>query len=236
MTSLAQVGKGLSGPHYNLNIIGVPVDKTADMMDSNRHTIFVPLDTSGEIDKSVKIYFSRNVENPDKFQVIDGNATDDGRAEILVPYEFCQDLEAGCTDITSYDVYAVGLGKPNGMAIVSAECTIDGEVLDPNDQEATCTDLLHSGSFDIKRTKGKPKRENITDVFRISGCLDLATEGDFDLGPNGVCDEGDIAFNDLWVFNIEELMEYMWNYSNNDLKLMQLRFYPTSSGSIGSVK
>ena len=32
-----------SGPHYNLNIIGVPKDKTADMTGNNGHRIFVPL-------------------------------------------------------------------------------------------------------------------------------------------------------------------------------------------------
>src|SRR6185436_17381100 len=41
--TFAQVGQGLSGPHYNLNIIGVPKGKTVDMTDSSRHTIFVPL-------------------------------------------------------------------------------------------------------------------------------------------------------------------------------------------------
>src|SRR5881296_4354499 len=32
-----------SGPHYDLNIIGVPKDKTADAPNSNGHVIFVPL-------------------------------------------------------------------------------------------------------------------------------------------------------------------------------------------------
>lgn len=41
----AQVGKGLSGPHYELNIIGVPKGKSATMTDSNRHVMFVPLET-----------------------------------------------------------------------------------------------------------------------------------------------------------------------------------------------
>src|SRR5436309_16112070 len=38
-----------SGPHYNLNIIGVPKTKTADMTNSDGHTIFVPLDGSTKI-------------------------------------------------------------------------------------------------------------------------------------------------------------------------------------------
>src|SRR5438445_10399461 len=39
-----QTGNGApSGAHYNLNIIGVPRDKTADMTGDNGHRIFVPL-------------------------------------------------------------------------------------------------------------------------------------------------------------------------------------------------
>jgi hypothetical protein len=39
---MAQVGKGLSGPHFQINIIGVPKDKKVDMTNSDRRTIFVP--------------------------------------------------------------------------------------------------------------------------------------------------------------------------------------------------
>ena len=62
--TFAQVGQGLSGPHYNLNIIGVPKGKTVDMTDSSRHTIFVPL--SG----NAKITYVAGTE----FQVLDGTA------------------------------------------------------------------------------------------------------------------------------------------------------------------
>ncbi len=88
----AQVGKGLSGKHWNLNIIGVPRDKTVpDMTGSQRHTIFVPLESGEDVGRKVKIFYERNVENPSKFEVKDGNATDDNEATILVPYEFCED-------------------------------------------------------------------------------------------------------------------------------------------------
>ena len=130
---------------------------------------------------------------------------------------------------TSYNVYAVGLGKPNGGAIVTAECTYDEEVV--NDQGTAnldCTDTLLMGSLEIKRDKGKPRRVNITDIFRATGCLDY--------DDSGVCDVGDLEFRDIWIFNIEELTEYMWDYDNNDLKLMQVRFYPTTSGYIGIKK
>jgi hypothetical protein len=49
-----------SGPHFNLNIIGVENPKKSTMTGSNRHTIFMPLQTAGKGVKSV-VY----VENPD---------------------------------------------------------------------------------------------------------------------------------------------------------------------------
>ena len=40
----AGAGNGApSGPHYNLNIIGVSKGKTADMTNSDGHSLFVPL-------------------------------------------------------------------------------------------------------------------------------------------------------------------------------------------------
>lgn len=227
-SAFAQVGKGLNGPHYNLNIIGVPKDKQVpDMTGSNRHTIFVPLQSGDDVSRKIKIYFERNMEDPTKFRVKNGNATDDNEATILVPWEFCDDPVAGCANLISYNVYAVGLGKPNGYAIVSAECTFSEELVDKDD----CTDALLMGSFEVRRTNGgknKPQRKDITDVFRATGCLDV--------DDSGMCDTGDIAFSDIWIFNIEELLSYMWDYDNNGLKLMQVRFYPTVSGSIGTVK
>ena len=199
----AQVGKGLSGAHYTLNIIGVPHDKTADMTGTQGHTIFVPLQSGGDVSRQVKIYYVAG----DRFEVLDRNATDDNEATIMVPSEPEGDL--------SFDVYAVGLGKPNGQAIVTAECTIEDLIGD-------CTDALLMGGFEVNRPKGKPQRLNITDVFRATGCLDL--------NATGVCDAGDLGFKEVWIFNITQLLEYYWDYDNNGLKLMQVRFYETTSG------
>jgi hypothetical protein len=222
MPAFGGVGQGLSGPHYNLNIIGVKKDKTVpSMTDSNRHTIFVPLDSGDDVLRKVKIYYVRGED----FQVLDGNATDDNQATIQVPFEFCEDYAAGCEELLSYDVYAVGLGKPNGAAIITAECTYSEDVVGSGDE---CTDTLLMGSFGISRDKGKPHRENITEIFRATGCLD------FD--DSGACDTGDLEFSNIWIFNIMELSEYFWDYDNNGLKLMQMRFYPTTSGSISFVK
>lgn len=228
----AQVGKGLSGAHWNLNIIGVPKDKTVPTMDNGgRHTIFVPLESGEDVSRKVKIYYERNIEDPEKFNVSDGNATNDNQATIQVPYETCAEPNTGCTELLSFDVYAVGLGKPNGDAVITVDCTYGDNVVDTGGTtDLECEDTVLLGTIQIKRTHGnknKPVRENITNLFRVSGCLDK--------DASGVCDEGDIQFNDTWIFNVQELVEYFWDYDNNGLKLMQIRFYETTSGCIGTV-
>src|SRR5262245_10577643 len=166
--AFAQVGKGLSGAHWNLNIIGVPKDKTVpSMTDSNRHVIFVPLQSGGDVNRQVKINYVRGGD----FQVLDGNATDDNEATIQVPYQLCGDLTTGCEELLSFNVYAVGLGKPKGGSIVTAECTYSLDAV--GGSGTSCQDTLLMGSFKVDRVKGQPKPVNITDVFRATGCLDV---------------------------------------------------------------
>jgi len=193
-----------NGTHYNLNIIGVPHGKTADMTDSSRHTIFVPLGGNGDV-KSCKINVVRNIANPDQFQVLDGNATD-GSATIAVPFQDYGTL--------SYNVYATALGKPGGLADVTATVTFE---------DGTYGSLL-MGSFELKRSKGSPKPVDISDIFRADGWIDVDSSGAFDPAV-------DTSFNDVWVFNVPTLLSYLWDYNNQGLKLMQVRFYPTTSGS-----
>ena len=216
-----------NGPHYNLNIIGVAKGKTVDMTDSQRHTIFVPLNTAGYVDGNVKISYVRAPAG-EGFAVLDGNATDKDGAIIQVPYEYCTDLTTGCQDLLSYNVYAVALGKPGGSVLVNASCTYDTNVLDSNGISGTCTDTLLMNNFTLTRDKGQPKPQNISDIFRASGCLDLDS--------SGTCNTGDITFSNIWIFNIQQLTDYFWTYDNDGLKHMQIRFYPTVSGTISIVK
>ena len=78
-----------SGPHYNLNIIGVEKAKSAPMTGSNRHTIFVPLKStkSGQYSKPNFDVTGTGVQTAivdskiwlvpgDSFQVCDGNGFD----------------------------------------------------------------------------------------------------------------------------------------------------------------
>lgn len=63
-----------SGAHYNLNLIGVPKDKTADMTGSSGHRIFVPL--VGKTDILLR---------EGDYQVIDANGTDADGASFQLP-------------------------------------------------------------------------------------------------------------------------------------------------------
>lgn len=104
----ANAGNGApSGAHYNLNIIGVPKDKTADMTGSSGHRIFVPLVGNCKINLSIG-----------DFQVLDGNCTD-GPTAFQLP-----DPDPEDDGVTAYSVYARALGKPGGSAVATS-CVTD---------------------------------------------------------------------------------------------------------------
>lgn len=232
-------GNVVTGWHWNLNIICVPESNKGGKNYNQGGTLFVPCD--GNVD------ISYTLSDDGKFHIIDGNGLD-GDAEIAVPYEYCDDYtNGGCTDLVAFDVYATGLGKPLGEATVDATCEFDfgGDTVNVIDQSgggnvqnADCTDTLLLDTFTIKRTNGgknKPVSVDITNVFRATGCFDGYDGANAD-GTNpidGNCNSGDLKFNRIWVFNIEELDSYLWSYQNGGLKLMQVRFYPSDdSGSI----
>jgi hypothetical protein len=101
-----------SGPHYNLNIIGVPKGKT--MSSGSGNVIFVP--ETG----STKILLS---EGP--FDVLDKNGTD-GSAAFQLP-----NPENDGT--TTYSVFARALGKPGGSSKTTTCAT------DPTTGEVFCS-------------------------------------------------------------------------------------------------
>jgi len=92
-----------NGAHYNLNLIGVPKAKTADMTGNNGHRIFMPL--SGQ----AKILLSEGA-----YDVLDANGTD-GEAAFQLPNP---DPDGDGT--TAYSVYVRALGKPGGHAVLQS--------------------------------------------------------------------------------------------------------------------
>jgi hypothetical protein len=181
-----QTGNGApSGAHYNLNIIGVPKDKTADMTGANGHVIFVALTGN------TKILLGEGA-----FQVVDANGTD-GSAAFQLPNP---DPDADGT--TVYSVFARALGKPGGSSITTTCAT------DPDTDEEVCSVI----SLELTRTKGRSRFENVSrELLYIYA--DLDDDGDLERVP---------LFDDA-------LQGYFWDYDNNGLKLVQLRFYQCST-------
>jgi len=195
----AETGNGCpSGPHYNLNIIGVPKDKAADMTGNKGHRIFVPLGTK-DVARSTKIYLLEG-----DFAVLDANGTD-GRAEFQLPNP---DPENSGT--TEYSVFIRVLGKPGGK-IKMVTCATD-----PLTGEEVCSDY---SVVKVRETgKGKQKFENVSKELLYIYAL-VCTEVD---ATTGEC----IAWEYMRVPLFSDLLEdYLWSVDNNGCKLAQLRFY-----------
>jgi hypothetical protein len=124
-----------SGSHYNLNIIGVPKNKTADMTGDNGRRIFMPLAGKSRI----------NLSEGD-FKVLDANGTD-GSASFQLPA-----ADADNDGITVYSVYARALGKPGGSSTTQTCAT------DPVSGEVYCS----TETLVMVRTSGKSRFENVT--------------------------------------------------------------------------
>ena len=202
--AMAQTGNGgPSGPHYNLNVIGVPKNKTADMTGNNGHRIFVPLygntkillceSGSNAADKNNDLDCS-DVPS-DGFKVLDANGTD-GPAAFALP-----NPDQNNDGITSYSVFARALGKPDGQAFITTCAT------DETGELECSSETLH-----LKSTNGPSKFQNASKEL-------LYIYGDFD--EDGTLDRAPL-FDD-------RLEDYHWDYTNEGLKLAQLRFYQCST-------
>ena len=135
LSSNPSTGNGApSGPHYDLNIIGVPKGKTADMTGDNGHRIFVPLDGTTKI-----------LLSPGDFQVLDGNGTD-GSAAFQLP-----NPDPTNSGTTTYSVFARSLGKPGGTSFM-VTCASD----------STGTTFCSTDTSFNVRSKGKSSFTNVS--------------------------------------------------------------------------
>lgn len=210
-SATSQAGNGApSGPHYNLNLIGVPKGKTASMTGSNRHTIFVSA-TSSAPKINLCQSGTANCAPSGGFQVLDGNATDSNGALFALPspdpdpYDGISGCPIGATCTTSYSVYMRVLGKPGGsINLKSCFSDASGQWCSVGDENIVTQ----------TRSTGKSTFTNVSKQL-LTVCWDS------DL--NGVCDTRDYIFGRTGA-------SYWWEYVvNSDFKLAQLRFYPISS-------
>jgi hypothetical protein len=214
------VGNGAqSGPHYNLNLVGKNDCSPSALTGSNRHTIQVLLNYSDgnggvlatDLVRSNKIFLSEG-----EFKVLDGNACDgDGAAFQLPANPFtCSATDPECLNsdptFQNYSVFVRALAKPGGkglMTTCAAGAGADG-VLNTADDEIVCS----TESVMLVRDKGKSSFTNKTKELTTM-CLD--TDGD------SRCDDRVALFD-------KSLYGYFWDFDNNGLRLVQLRFYPVA--------
>jgi hypothetical protein len=124
-----------SGPHFDLNIIGVPKDKSPKLGGGDGHRIFVPLSGTTKI----------NLSEGD-FAVLDANATD-GTGAFQLP-----NPDPDGDGVTSYSVFARALGTPGGPATITTCAT------DPTTGDLVCSNL----STLLVRSKGGSKFTNVS--------------------------------------------------------------------------
>jgi hypothetical protein len=203
-----------SGAHYTLNIIGVPKGKTADMTGNNGSRIFVLLN-GGEDATSLngKPYNTLNKVNTiglvpapagQSFQVLDANATDSTGAVFQLP----ADVSGG------YSVWARALGTPGGSAI---QTTCAASFIDTVAGQIYCSTV----SKMYFRDKGKSTFTDVSSqlLFLTVTVDSTATPGLAQcLGVTGTQSVTVSLFNSCF-------QNYFWNYDNNGLKVLQLRFY-----------
>lgn len=214
--SVTETGNGApSGAHYNLNIIGVPKDKSADMTQGGGHVIFVPLVSPEDASrpgkqKGTQILLSAG----DEFLVLDKNGTD-GKASFQMP-----------TDVSNtYRVFARALGKPGGessLMLCAWEVGADG-ILGTEDDEEVC-----GGTEIFNREKKK-----FTDVSATLLFLSADVDPESTLGvclaltDDPLVDDPAVRV-EIGLFD-PCLQGYLWDYTNNGLKLLQFRFYPITA-------
>jgi hypothetical protein len=210
-----------SGPHYNLNIIGVPRNKTAGMTDNSGHRIFVPLGSQGD-PSHTRIQLCESgvggdcaTLDPTAFMVLDANGTD-GKAAFALP-----DPDPDADGHSVYSVYVRPLGTLGGHADnqtcgLAPELDAEGApVLDPVTGDPLYVEICSVVQVRLDRTKGKQWFVDAT------SCLLYIYE---DLDPA----DDDPTISRVPIFG-DPLVDSWWEWSNEGLKLAQFRFYPVPS-------
>jgi hypothetical protein len=216
-----------SGPHYTLTIIGVDADHAKTQAKESGNVIFVSLDGPNKIEL---------IEGPD-FAVLDGNAMDADPAQFQLPDPdldpYVVEYKTNEDTVSAYSVYVRPLGKPGGSAEITtcADLAASGWMAFlSNKMQKTVLGMVVENDTDyfggyasVEQVAlelpidqhGKPRFENVTAelltiVFEITVTTDSGTE---------------VVYVRVPIFDplIED--EY-WNFDNNGLKNVQIRFYP----------
>lgn len=232
---------------YRLNIIGVPRDKTADMDNNNGRRIFVQLNSTNTVENPggknndltkgggndqnhIYLCNSTNGENDvadtrcdtwrqtneDQFGVIDANATDGDGAIFGIP-DPCADADPLTPCTPSYRVFARAHG-PGGSATITTCADESGLGFDGVD-DVWCG----SNGITLEAKGNARKAIEVTDnLLHMTITVDGTTDPEL-AACLGTSTTGAESIN---VFLFDNCFEnYFWNYDNNGLKLLELRFY-----------
>lgn len=228
VSAVLATGNGApSGAHYNLNIIGVQNPKTADMTDSSGHVIFVALNGKTKINL---------VEGPE-YAVLDKNGTDSNGALLQLPDPGLDPYLVGAPGdadtVSDYSVFVRPLGKPGGWATITTcadlvDSTFAGllpgdliDVINEAGELGGYCSIEQVGQDITMRTKGKTSFTNVT-----AQLLTIVFKVTVDVDGDGIADTTERVRVPIFDSIIEN--EY-WEYDNNNLKLLQVRFYPVGT-------
>jgi hypothetical protein len=222
-------GTDFNGPHYTLNLIGKSKEMPGDKDNPDRHTMFVPLDTSG---------MSFNINTPNN---IDNQSTMDG-IKIEITQSSSDDwsmIDGDATD--GYGAFELAAGKYNVYIAVrakspkynNAKTNITGWV-EAYDNLGDLWYYIDVG--DVSVSKGKNKWTDASDLFFVT-----VDEDDFGFL---IGNETEYIKNlGLWVFDYMSGLDtwyedsggeaaydlsnlaYFWQFVNTGNKLIQVRFY-----------
>lgn len=213
----------LNGQHYNLNIIGFAqctMDEQADPgtypdcfngnagdIQTHGHTIFVPLRTLW-IENPCLTNGDSGYADPEDVQVADllkgvRILVSDGPDMQVIDRDATDGLARFVIPDGSYEVYAKAGGKPDGTCMDLDSIICYDEVAEGVFEQVDCDPTVGNndkytvvGHIDVDRSKGKAHWTKVTN----------------ELLP-GITGSGDYY-------------DFFWQIYNNNLRLLQLRFYP----------
>jgi hypothetical protein len=142
------------------------------------------------------------------FGVLDANGTDQDGARFSLPAP-----DADLDGQTEYSVFARALGKPGGSAMV-VNCAYYDDDNDPTTPTVKICETDMNEILQVERTTGRSRFENVTrELLYIY--VDITNDG--------------VTNPKLYPIFSPEMENYFWEYDNNGLKVLQLRFYPVST-------
>lgn len=220
----------LVGAHFNLNIIGVK-DKVMDDISAG-HVIFVDLNGTSEI-KLV----------PGEFAVLDKNGTDLDGAMFQLPepgFEpYVTEYPYGYDTQTDYSVYVRALGKPLTGTEITTVADLSSDALEVlGKQDARLWENIMDNyeilnivwgewipnPVNVERVKGKSPWVNVTAEL-LSVVYTIVVTYDTNTAPD-VVEEATVTLH-VRIPIFSDLLEgEYWKYTNDGLKLLQVRFYP----------